>query len=225
MRLFPVRMVIAGVAMLLAAGLAVALKPAPAPADRRPNLERMIPAEFSGWRIDPSITPIRPSADVQASLDAIYDQIVSRTYVNDRGERVMFVVAYGSSQTDTLKAHRQEVCYAAQGFQISALASAVLDLGQSTIPVTRMVAVAGTRTEPVTYWFTMGDRVVLSRFERMMVQIKYGLSGEIPEGFLVRVSTLSTAPSAAYRMQEDFIKSLLSSIAARDAAKLVGNVL
>ncbi len=210
--------------MLLAAGLALALKPAPSSPDRRPNLEQMIPAEINGWHIDPSVIPIPPSPDVQKSLDKLYDQIVSRTYVNDRGERIMLAVAYGSQQSDTLKAHRQEVCYAAQGFSISALRHETLRIREQLVPATRMVATNGQRVEPVTYWFTMGNQVVLDRYERLMVQLRYGLSGEIPDGMLVRVSNLSTDAGRAYAAHDEFIRQLLGAMSPQDAARFIGGL-
>ena len=47
-----------------------------------------------------------------------------------------------------------------------------------------MVATQGPRVEPVTYWFTTGDRVVLTYLQREMAQFKYALSGYIPDGYL-----------------------------------------
>src|SRR5437016_14591500 len=103
--------------MVLAAGAALALKPSRAHQDTAAfDLEGVVPRSFGNWIIDPSIVPIAPAPDAQAKLDRLYSQVVSRTYVNARGERVMLVVAYGGEQSDALKAHRQEVCYAAQGF-------------------------------------------------------------------------------------------------------------
>src|SRR6185369_6497094 len=134
--------------------------------------------------------------DVQEKLDRLYGQVVARTYVNSQGERMMLTVAYGGDQSDALKAHRQEVCYRAQGFDVSRIESARVKAAGRDVPVTRMFAVRGERAEPVTYWFTMGDRVVRGRLERLRVQVESGLAGRIPDGMLVRVSSLSSdAPS------------------------------
>lgn len=224
MKLFSAQHFIVGLAMLAAVGLSVAMKPTVKTADKGPrvNLEAMIPVEFSGWKIDPTVVQIKPTADVQQSLDAIYDQILTRTYVNSSGERMMLTISYGGAQTDQLKAHRQEVCYSAQGFQIKQLMNQAVKIGQSTIPLTRMHAVQGSRSEPVTYWFTMGDRVVLSSFERLVVQLKYGLTGEIPDGMLVRVSNISTDPAHSYDAHIAFVRDLISHMREQDARRLVG---
>lgn len=224
MKLLSIRHLAVGLAMMAAVGLAAAIKPTSHARDGGFDLERIVPASFGDWRIDPQVVPIPPSPDVKANLDKIYDQMVNRTYVNSRDERIMLSIAYGGEQSDNLKAHRQEVCYAAQGFQIRGLIQGALEVGQSTIPVTRMHAVSGKRSEPVTYWFTMGDKVVLGRFERLMVQIKYGLSGEIPDGMLVRVSNISADPDAAYRAHDVFLRDLMAAVDRPYANRFLGTL-
>ena len=135
----------------------------------------------------------------------------------------MLTIAYGSAQTQDLKAHRQEVCYRAQGYTIEMLRHENMKILNSEIPVTRMYATQRGRTEPVTYWFTMGNQVVLSRTERFLVQLKYALSGYIPDGFLVRISSLSSDPERAYVNQDRFIGDLISSVSKTTAKRLLGN--
>lgn len=217
--------VVLGIAMCLAAAFAIMLKPTKKLSDQRAkvNLDTMIPQAFGGWQVDPGATAnIRPSADVQANLDKIYDQILNRTYINKNGERIMLTITYGSSQSQDLKAHRQEVCYAAQGFQIQAIKHEGLRLLQQTIPVTRMFAIKQERNEPVTYWFTMGDNVVLSRVERLMVQIKYSFAGVIPDGVLVRVSNLNADPEKGFAGHNEFLNELLPALEKNALVKLIG---
>ena len=216
------RFPLVGAAMLAAAGAAIALKPAQ-PAAGGPDLEQVIPRSFGGWRIDPLMVPVAPAPDVQANLARLYSQVVSRTYVGGGGERVMLTLAYGGDQSDALKAHRQEVCYAAQGFEIRGVRHEALRLRGREIPVTRLLAQRGARSEPVTYWFTMGDRVVLGRLERLLVQLSFGLSGRIPDGMLVRVSSLSPDPAQAFGRHAQFVDELLAGMRAGDVRWLVGS--
>jgi exosortase B len=187
-----------------------------------PNLETVIPASFGGWTVEPEAAQVSVAPDVQARLDRLYRQIVSRTYVNANGERMMLTVAHGGDQSDALKAHRQEVCYSAQGFAIRDLAHGELASAGRAIPVTRFVAVLGERIEPVTYWFTMGDRVVLGRAERLRVQLEHGFAGRIPDGMLVRVSSLSADAPAAFAAQQSFISALAAAVPPAEAARFVG---
>jgi EpsI family protein len=204
-------------------GLSVLLKPQ----KREANVvafETMIPANFGDWEIDPSIIPIKPTPDAQANLDQIYDQLVTRTYKNSQSKQIMLTVAYGSQQTDKLKAHRQEVCYAAQGFRISELAKSSMDISNRVVPITRFMATQGYRKEPVSYWFTVGNAVVDSQFERLLSQVRYGFLGEIPDGLLVRISSLHNEPKLAYQDHDLFAAALISNLPSKDQQRFVGSI-
>ena len=209
------------VGMLGAAIAASTLKPVRAEGPGI-DLEEVVPATFGDWHIDPAVVPVPPSADVQAKLDRLYSQVVNRAYVNDAGEMVMLTIAYGGDQSDALKAHRQEKCYSAQGFDVRALEHGRLETAGRSIPVTRMVAVRGDRVEPVTYWFTMGERVVLGRVERLRAQLASGLRGHMMDGMLVRVSSLSPDAAGAFATQRSFATSLFSAMPAAAATRFVG---
>ncbi len=187
------------------------------------DLNSAIPKEFGEWRIDTSVIPIPPSPDQQSVLDKLYDQIVSRTYVNSHGERIMLSITYGSRQNQQLRAHRQEVCYAAQGFKITNLERTSVDVAGGPIPVTRLVATQQRRVEPLTYWFTTGDAVVMSYWDREFAQFRYALSGYIPDGYLVRVSKLSDDPKSAFDQHVEFANELLSHVDPELRRRLVGH--
>jgi EpsI family protein len=89
--------------------------------------------------------------------------------------------------------------------------------------VTRFDAVRGARSEPVTYWLTMGDRVVLGRLERLRVQLASGLAGRLPDGLLVRVSSIGDDAPRAYAAQQAFIAAALASMPGADATRFVGS--
>ena len=186
------------------------------------EFEQVVPSGFSGWQIDPTIIPIKPTPDAQAALDQIYDQIVNRTYKRASGERVMLSIAYGNQQTDKLKAHRQEVCYAAQGFRISNLSKQTIQVKKQGVPVTRFMATLGQRQEPVSYWFTMGDSVVDSRSQRLLLQVRHGFLGEIPDGLLVRISSIGADLKDAYQLHEEFANALIAGIAPKDQQRFIG---
>jgi hypothetical protein len=52
--------------------------------------------------------------------------------------------------------------------------------------------------------------------------VRNGLAGRVPDGMLVRVSSLSDDPAAAYAAQQSFIASFLAALPAADAARLAG---
>ncbi len=223
--LFYPKHLIIGLAMLLAAGLAVALTPKTKIADQGPriDLEAMIPKQFGDWRVDESIVPIQVSPDVQAVLDRIYNQTLSRTYVNSQGQRIMLSIAYGGDQSDSMQVHKPEVCYPAQGFQILQQADGTLDTGYGVIPIRKLVAQNGNRYEPITYWMTIGDKVAQGT-RRKMEQIRFGLTGKIPDGLLFRVSSISGDAENAYRVQQEFSRDLLAAVNTETRHRLIGSV-
>jgi EpsI family protein len=219
-----VRPLIVLVLMLGAAVLSVVAVPSKLLSDTRPgfDLESAVPKSFGDWKVDPYTVPIPPSPDQESAMSKIYDQILSRTYVNSRGERIMLSITYGSRQNQQMRAHRQEVCYSAQGFKISQLQRLPLTVAGATVPSARMVATQGQRVEPVTYWFTMGDSAVMSYLDREMTQLRYALQGKIPDGYLVRVSSLSPEPAQAFAKQAVFADALMLSLDPNLRQRLTG---
>ncbi len=215
-----------GAALLMAAAAlgALLIKPSKMLADTSPKivLETSVPTAFGRWRLDPEALAVVPSSVKQEAISQIYSQTLSRTYVNPAGQRVMLAIAYGSNQTRQLRAHRQEVCYVAQGFQIDTLRGGQLRVAGKSVPVTRMVASNGPRTEPVTYWFTMGSSVVRSYLDRQLVELKYALSDYIPDGYLFRVSTIGADADAAFALQAGFVDDLMGALEPGVRARLTG---
>ncbi|MGZ0020665.1 exosortase-associated protein EpsI, B-type [Nitrosomonas sp. wSCUT-2] len=214
-----------GILMIVSAALTMALTPTKKIADLqdRFDLEVMIPAKFGSWRIDDSIIPLQVDADTQAKLDKIYNQTLSRTYVNSYGERIMLSIAYGGDQSDNLAVHKPEVCYYAQGFEIMKIYADELLTQYGKFPIKRLMAVKGNRNEPITYWVTIGNKAVLPGIEEKLQQLRYGLTGNVPDGMLVRVSTIDTDKEKAYQLQNVFIQDLLSTIADGERTRLIGS--
>lgn len=193
-------------------------------ADHRESitLEMMIPQEFGDWHTDQSIIPLQVDAETQAKLDKIYNQTLARTYVNSNGERIMLSIAYGGDQSDNLAVHKPEVCYYAQGFEINKIISEELITEYGTLPVKRLLATKGNRNEPITYWVTIGDKAVMPGIEQKLQQIRYGLTGDVPDGLLVRISSISSYENKAYHLHNRFIQDLLSMMTLSYRIRLIG---
>jgi EpsI family protein len=212
--------------MCSASVIATLGQPAPGKEQRTPGiqLESAIPQQFATWRIDPAQRAQVVNPQTQQLLDKLYGQVLARTYVNDRGYRVMLSLAYGSDQRGALQAHKPEACYAAQGFSL--LRNDAVDIGTSfgQILGRRLNAQLGTRVEPITYWFTLGDQTVRSRFERRMAEVRIGLTGQIPDGLLFRVSSIDSNTAQAYVEHDRFVNDLLAAVKPIDRARLSGLV-
>ena len=221
--LYP-RHLLIGLIMLAAAGLALALTPRLKVADQglKINLEVMVPKQFGEWKLDETVAPIMFSPDVQAGLDKIYNQMVNRTYINSQGEQIMLSIAYGGEQSYSMQVHRPEMCYPAQGFQVGEMSKGLIDVGGVKLPVMKLVATQGPRIEPITYWVMMGDSAVRGNMEQHLARLKYGLTGKIPFGILIRVSTISANEAQSYRTEEQFVRDMLGAMPVKHRAILTG---
>ena len=214
-----------GVAMAATSALTGALTPRVKVAEMqdRFNLETMIPPAFADWVVDASIVPLTPDPERQSVLEKIYDQTLSRTYVNKQGQRVMLSIAYGGDQSRALQLHLPEVCYVAQGFEMLKTGDGELATHFGTVPVKRLVARQNTRNEPITYWITIGDKAIKSGIQQKIQRLAYGLSGKIPDGMLVRVSTIQSDAGDAYRVQDRFVAQMLDVLDPKDRTRLLGS--
>ena len=181
------------------------------------NLEEQIPKTFGQWRLSTLGHVVLPNPEVQATLDALYSQVLARTYQDAQGRRVMLSIAYGADQSsETSAAHRPEFCYQGQGFRIDGAAKKRLTLDDTKmIEVQTLRTALSNRIEPVMYWLTIDNVATLPGIGRKLEQIFTGLHGYIPDGLLFRVSSIA-APDLidnAFELQTGFLRDLYASLA------------
>lgn len=212
--------------MVLASGLAVAMRPTQKIADLAPpvQLASMIPAAFGEWREEPQNLRLIVDPTQQEAIDKIYTQTLSRTYINPEGYRIMLSISYGSDQSDTKQVHKPEICYPAQGFILKGKQYGQLATPNGAIPVTRIETSLDQRNEPVTYWITVADRVVGPGLEKKLTEMSFGLQGKIPDGLLFRISSIDSESNRAYEKQNAFAGELLSSLTPEHRKKFIGNL-
>lgn len=213
-----------GLSILGTAVATRALTPTTIMADQkgRFSLETLVPQTFGDWTIDTSVVPLKVDPSTQERLDKIYNQTLSRTYINGKGERIMLSVAYGGDQSNNMAVHRPEVCYVAQGFSVTKNNVGQLSTGFGELPVRRLIAVQGGRNEPITYWITVGDHAINPGMSQKLQQLRYGFTGKIPDGMLVRVSSISGDAPQAFGLQAQFVNDLLAGVTGKDRARLIG---
>jgi EpsI family protein len=222
----PRRSFIVGAACLSAVGVAEAMRPRHRLADDLPPLALSddFPVAFNDWREDPSVMPVLPDPTVQASLSRLYAQVLARGYRNATGELVMLTVAYGSDQgSETTAVHRPEFCYSAQGFKVRNAGVGHLVLPGRTLTVQRLLAEQGDRVEPILYWVTLANEATLPGWSRKWHQLRYGLRGEIPDGMLVRTSTVGLLPKRSFDLQMQFLGQLRAALPARVVGRVFGS--
>ena len=188
----------------------------------RSPLADVLPAAFGDWRVDETASNVELPPDVAAQVKAIYTEVADRVYVNNKGEHIMLTIAYGRDQAGGFEVPRPEVGYAARGFSVSSPRDAMLSLGTHDIDVKHVDTQLGARKEPVTYWMVIGDHVVSTATRHKLQQIRYALDGVIADGLLVRVSSLSPEPEAAYAAQAAFVREWQMHVPQSQRGRLFG---
>jgi EpsI family protein len=216
------RLRVLGLVMVLAALAAWAITPTKqwSAHSARVKYDTLFPPSFGGWQVAAEQVTSVVNPQQQETLDAIYDEIVTRVYLDRAsGRRVMVSLAYGSNQSRATQIHKPEVCYPAQGFELLAMRKDLLPLEPQALPVMRVVARLGNRVEPLTYWIRSGDRVVRGAIEQNLARMALGLRGYIPDGLLFRVSEVTPDVESAYSLQDRFVREYLAQLppAAREA--------
>jgi len=187
------------------------------------DLESMIPNRFDGWNEDAGEMVLVANPQQTALLNKLYNQTLTRTYVDRQGYRIMLSIAYGGDQSDALQLHKPEVCYPAQGFELVSMNSATVQVAAVRIPVVRLDVRQSGRLEKVTYWTTVGDKIVLGQVQKKLVEMSYGLNGKIPDGILFRVSSLDGDGEQAYARQAEFVRALMGNVNPTTRARLMGS--
>jgi EpsI family protein len=232
MRINPVQVILATIAILTTAVLAEVLAPRElmARSSTAVDLEQVIPHKFGEWTFNPNVGVITPSdspeyVETDANSSRIYAKELTRGYTDARGNLVMLLIAYGPVQNHRLKAHRPEFCYAAAGFLVSQKSSAEVayDKDVPSLRLTRLITEREKRFEPVTYWLRTGNEIATGIVDQQIIRLKYGLHGIIPDGALVRVSTIGVSADAAFKLQDQFIRELLAVVSPETRRFLIGN--
>ena len=204
------------------AGMAVRPSAKAAEKGQAVSLDAVVPKSFGEWTELPEQGAQVVNPQTKELLDKLYSQLLTRTYVNKQGYRVMLSLAYGDDQRGGLQAHRPEVCYPAQGFKLGKVEDGALATSYGDIDVRRLRTYQGARNEPVTYWLTVGNQVIKTAFEKRIAQIRLGLTGQIPDGLLFRISSIDADDARGFAMQQKFVADMMAAVSAPTRKQLTG---
>jgi EpsI family protein len=221
--------------MLLTAALAYAIAPTRQVSPDSVALERMIPKRFGEW-VEQGATVEQVSLQIDGQIDGesgsranrpVYDQVLMRTYQRQSdGGIVMLALAYGRRQVQEFKIHRPELCYYSQGYDVRFVGRSRVLLGpRFGVDSNLLLARNRARYEPVTYWIRVGDQISLSAWETRWLIFKDGISGSVPDGILVRASSViqTEADSAsAFELQKIFFADLYNSLSPAAKTAIAG---
>lgn len=189
------------------------------------KLETIVPKTIGIWTDTPSTAFVLPKTPGSLA-DRLYSDTVNRLYTSANGVAVMMVLAYGSLQSDLLQLHRPEACYASVGFQISASTKTGLDVDKDVvIPIRELTASTENRIEPILYWTRIGDDLPTDGSEQRSMKLKQQFAGLIPDGILVRLSTVGEATPATFAALAEFGRAFILAVKPGDRAVLIGPTL
>lgn len=184
------------------------------------KLEQLVPARLGRWAFETNSGLVLPPAD--QLRDKTYQQLLTRVYTRADGSAVMLLIAYGGSQDGMIQIHRPEVCYPASGFRLAKVEEQRTPLSSHLhIPSRYIVAESGLRREQLIYWTRLGQRFPRSWSEQKLAVIKENLEGTIPDGVLIRISTV--AAGDARDLLDGFAADLFQSVGGQMKAILIGS--
>ena len=176
------------------------------------SLDSTVPSQFCSWKsqYDPTLV-VPPSED---SLTArLYDDLLMRRYRDqETGLEVFFLAAYGANQTDDLQLHRPEACYPAVGLPITQRAPDSLVYRQRTIPAVSLMSEIPGRIEKILYWSRLADRFPISAAQQRQIKLDLAFDGKIPDGILVRLSTISRTAEESRSDLKAFAMAMLDAM-------------
>jgi EpsI family protein len=217
------RKVLLGLGMAAASGTALARMPEPnRPPVEKDVFEDLIPNDVGPWRFASESGVVLPPPD--ALSDRLYDNLVTRVYVGGPGGPVMFLAAYNNRQDGVLQIHRPEICYPAGGFTLTPTRDVDVPLaGGNSLPARAFLASGHDRDETVLYWTRVGSDFPRRWSEQRLSVVRSNLRGIIPDGLLVRVSTLGSEMAVELSVLRRFVASFIDAAPAELRPILFGS--
>ncbi len=218
------RLLLIGGGLLLTAGGAAAMTPRRFERQLgRQKVDELLPSAFGPWRERPRGDVIVPEDSQPTS---VYDQVAIRTFMQEGAPDIALLIAYGSAQSGLMKVHRPEVCYASAGFKILGAHDADVALTpRAHVPARAFEGVRDARREQVLYWTRVGEGFPTSMNGERWASFRAGLRGVIPDGVLVRFSTIADDPQAGERLLAGAARDLVASASVPARRLLTGSLL
>ncbi|CAM3089737.1 Methanolan biosynthesis EpsI domain-containing protein [Sphingomonas antarctica] len=186
------------------------------------KLDTLIPHKLPGFTATTGSGVIAP-APKGSLADRLYSQTVQRIFTTPEDDTVMLLIAYGGTQSDQLQLHRPESCYPAVGFTIYDGANRELALGGGPkVPIRRLSARLDQRAEQIWYWTRIGEYLPVTGSEQRQVRFQNALAGLVPDGVLVRISTLTLDEERGDAVNRAFASSLIDHVGPDGRRVLLG---
>lgn len=186
----------------------------------RPPLEQLMPSRIGEWVREPFADVLIPQGE--AAEDKTYDDLFTGYYAAEAGSGIMLLVAYGSAQVGDTELHRPEVCYPAAGFRLSRWPDVSLDFPGERVRAAVMTARAPERIEQMLYWSRIGGDFPTTSLEQRWSILRQTVRGAVPDGVLVRMSTITGDREAGLAILERFAGEMVAAASPTLRGMLVG---
>jgi len=184
------------------------------------KLEQLIRPRIGRWQFVTTSGLVVPPED--ALSDSLYSQLLTRVYSDDSTAPIMLLIAQSAGQTGLLQVHRPEFCYPAGGYQLSPVVQRPMEQNGRSISVNQLTATLPGRTEQILYWVRVGDAMPASWAQQRLAIAADNLKGYIPDGVLVRVSTIDPDARAAFARLSEFVEQMISTMRGNGRKVLIG---
>lgn len=175
------------------------------------ELESLIPTQIGQWSFETRSGLVLPPDDPLSK--SLYSDVLTRVYVSDDRPPVMLLIAYSNTQNGMLQVHRPEVCYPAGGYALSETQTRMLDVAPGIhIPARFFSAESASRTEQVMYWTRIGNESPTSWVDQRAAVVRANLERVIPDGILVRTSTVLADYASAEPVLREFASAMVRQL-------------
>jgi EpsI family protein len=191
------------------------------------HLTDVVPTAIPGWSAAAGGDIVVPRTEGSLAARLYADELAR--YYQPAGAQpdqspIMLLIAYGSSQSDSLQLHRPEACYPASGFTVTPIRAVNLSVGKDrVVPAVALTATLDTRVEDIIYFTRLGDALPRSEREQRRDRLRAAMAGMVNDGLLLRASAVR-GDSGANRFAEiaNFLSVLLRSVTPAQRTVLLG---
>lgn len=184
------------------------------------ELESLIPTQIGQWNFETRSGLVLPPDDPLSK--SLYSDVLTRVYVSEDRPPVMLLIAYSNTQNGMLQVHRPEVCYPAGGYTLSETQTKTLDITPEIhIPARFFSAESASRTEQVMYWTRIGNESPTSWIDQRAAVVRANLKRVIPDGILVRTSTVLADYASAEPVLKEFVSAMVRHLPPRGRKLLI----
>ena len=184
----------------------------------RTKLEALIPEKIGPWSFETASGLVVPPKD--DLKDQLYSQVLTRVYSAPNLPSIMLLLAQSPVQNGILQLHRPEVCYPFGGYKLSPIIDHNIRIEPDTVVESRLLtASSADRTEQLLYWTRIGHSNPGTWWDERMAVAGANLKGIIPDGILVRISTIAPDRSVVSAL-DTFTQAMFASLRPPDRRML-----